>query len=135
MAIRLNREMLNYLHPVGEYYETSNLDFNPNDEWGGKWNLENDGTVLVSRNTSSGSKFNQNIGTVVGAETHTLNQSEMPSHSHGTMCPDGLTGTWAATWTECGFTYPYARTNDVGGNQPHNNVQPSKIVNRWHRIA
>ena len=33
------------------------------------------------------------------------------------------------------YTSDIKTIQNTGGNQPHNNVQPSKIVNRWHRTA
>lgn len=75
-------EIINIMCPVGTYYETSDLNFDPNVMWGGTWELENDGTILVSKSSVSGSKFNVDLGTVVGEETHTLTVAEMPSYKH-----------------------------------------------------
>lgn len=33
-------QMLNYIYPVGSYYETSDADFDPNTAWGGTWTSE-----------------------------------------------------------------------------------------------
>ena len=69
--MKLNPKLwLDLIYPVGTYYETSNTSFDPNTSWGGSWTKEEDGTVLVSKKSSG--KFNQNIGTIVGEETHTL---------------------------------------------------------------
>ncbi len=132
----IRKIIADFNHPIGEYFETDNLSFDPNKEWTGTWNLENDGTVLVSKSSSSSSKFNIDIGKTVGEETHTLTIKEMPSHSHdgipymdwyatpsntntGKVCSDGFK-------TVTGLT---------GGDAAHNNIQPSKVVNRWHRVA
>ena len=71
-------DLLNTLHPVGEYYETSNADFNPNGTWPGTWELENDGRVHISTSTLHAA------GTTGGEErvTLTAGQSGMPSHGH-----------------------------------------------------
>ena len=120
------------VYPVGSYYETSDTTFNPNTTWGGTWELEVDGTVLVSKSTTSGSKFNVDVGTVIGEEEHTLTVNEMPSHNHGVYFQNiGASGAVARV-TTAGNTTP---TSFTGGDQPHNNVQPSKVVNRWHRTA
>lgn len=141
----------NLIYPIGTYYETSDLNFNPNIVWGGTWELENDGTVLVSKSSVSGSKFNVGLGTVVGEETHTLTIEEMPSHAHSNAM---------FTMNEIDNNYGYARggaysdravgradtsqynvlngvqnIQNTGGSVAHNNVQPSKVVNRWHRTA
>lgn len=128
------------VYPVGSYYETSDTSFDPNVTWGGTWELEVDGTVLVSKSTVSGSKFNVVVGTVIGEETHKLTVNEMPSHTHlyrasigagnaegslnfGSQSGSVITGQWGNAM------------QSSGGSQPHNNVQPSKVVNRWHRTA
>lgn len=132
--------MLDLVYPVGSYYETSNTSFDPNITWGGTWELEVDGTVLVSKSTTSGSKFNVAVGTVIGEETHTLTVNEMPSHTHlyrasigagnaegslnfGNINGGVITGQWGNA------------IQSSGDSQPHNIVQPSKVVNRWHRTA
>lgn len=126
------------IRPVGSYYETSDTSFDPNITWGGTWELETDGTVLVSKSTTSGSKFDVDVGTVIGEETHELTISEMPRHSHnsnngattfengGANEPSQISGNRAFTYLALPFT---------GGGQSHNNVQPSKVINRWHRTA
>lgn len=128
------------VYPVGSYYETSDTSFDPNVTWRGTWELETDGTVLVSKSTASGSKFNVVVGTVIGEETHKLTVNEMPSHTHlykasvdagnaegslnfGNINGIVITGQWGNAM------------QSSGGSQPHNNVQPSKVVNRWHRTA
>ena len=126
------------VYPVGSYYETSDTSFNPNTTWGGTWELETDGTVLVSKSSVSESIFNVDIGEVVGEEKHTLTVNEMPSHNH--------TMNAVRQWESNGDHYWLANqdvnnaiengtTSNTGGSQPHNIVQPSKIVNRWHRTA
>lgn len=75
--MKLNPKLiLDLVHPVGSYYETSNASFNPNSAWGGTWTREDDGTTLVSYKSSGA--FNKTIGTIVGEETHTLTKSELP---------------------------------------------------------
>lgn len=124
--------IIDIVYPVGCYFETSDNGFNPNTSWGGTWVLETDGTVLVSKSSESGSIFNDTVGTIVGEEKHTLTIDEMPSHNHGVYFQDmGASGAVARV-TTAGNTTP---TSNTGGDQPHNIVQPSKIVKRWHRTA
>lgn len=138
--------LLDLFYPVGSYYETSNAHFNPNESWGGTWNLDNDGTVLASQNLETGSLFNKDLGTVVGEEKHLLTIEEMPNHNHSTLYWDATK--IGLTTVQKGTGYPRClgvddavisgtnpRTNYTGDNVAHNNVQPSKIVNRWHREA
>ena len=119
------------VYPVGSYYETSDTSFNPNTTWGGTWELETDGTILVSKSSVSESIFNDTVGTIVGEEKHTLTVSELPSNVIQTATAgsntDGyiMRGGYTATGTY----------NSGGAGYAHNNVQPSKIINRWHRTA
>ena len=131
--------LVNLIYPIGTYYETSNVDFDPNTAWGGTWILENDGTVLVSKSNVAGSKFNADIGTVVGSETHTLTVNEMPSHNHGILwgstTGDYYARTIASNVNDTSSQITYDTVKESGGDHAHNNVQPSKIINRWHRTA
>ena len=138
--MKLNPKLLlDVMYPVGSYYETSNTSFNPNTAWGGTWVREDDGTALVSYKSSGA--FNENIETIVGEETHQLTINEMPGHTH--------TLNYGAVSNKAGGVLPGLQSggawNDgidlntqmssIGGNQAHNNVQPSKVVYRWHRTA
>lgn len=135
----MQKLLVDLIYPVGTYYETSEINFNPNTAWGGTWILENDGTVLVSKSNVAGSKFNADISTVVGSETHTLTVNEMPSHNHGILW-GSTTGDYyaraiASNVNDTSSQITYDTVKESGGGQPHNNVQPSKIINRWHRTA
>ena len=124
---------LDAAHPVGSYIETSDTSYDPNESLVGTWILENDGTVLVSKSNTTGSKFNADIGTIVGEEEHTLTTDELANHSHFMTARTVLMsdGNNYGTYIADGIL----ETSKTGGDQPHNNVQPSKISNRWHRTA
>ena len=139
-------DLINIFYPVGTYYETSDTSFDPNASWGGTWVLDTDGTVLASKSNTQGSLLNQSVGTVVGAEKHTLTIDEMPSHNHDTG-KDYNSSRWYVRYTEseAGFgsyqgptPHQMIVTRNVesqGGGQAHNIVQTTKIINRWHRTA
>lgn len=135
----MQKLLVDLVHPVGTYYETSNGEFDPNTSWGGTWELETDGTALVSKSSASSSKFNAGIGTVVGEEEHTLTINEMPSHTHGILWGSGVGDNYAraisSNVNDTTSQITYDTIKAAGGNQPHNNVQPSKICYRWHRTA
>lgn len=63
-------------HPVGSIYETTDVSFNPNVEWGGTWELMDDGRFLLS------SSEQYAVNAVGGEEEHTLSIQEMPNHRH-----------------------------------------------------
>ena len=131
----MQKLLVDLIYPIGCYFETSNSVFDPNTAWGGTWELDQSGTVLVSKSDASGSKFNATVGSVVGEEEHTLTINEIPNHNHGAKY-ENITVSPGDTYTnELRNTNNTLDTTSTGGGQAHNNVQPSKIVNRWHRTA
>lgn len=150
-------------YPVGSYYETSDTTFDPNTAWSGTtWVLETEGLVHVSSGTNYTVSADAQDG---GESKHTLTAAEMPSHGHnirvwntasasgvwkywinnGTELannPYGLRGAFNASWAngnqsaaQSGNGDQAGRSDPSGGGQSHNNMQPYKIVNRWHRTA
>lgn len=126
--------LINVIYPVGTYYETSDTSFNPNTSWGGTWVLEEDGTVLVSKSNVTDSKFNTDVGTVLGEEAVQL---DLPNYqynvwnAHTTNPGNDVSRLWSPDGDALGLGLVYESNKNV----PHNNIQPSKIVNRWHRTA
>jgi microcystin-dependent protein len=69
-----------------------------------------------------------------GAKTHTLTIDEMPSHNHGaTSGQDDQFGSHfdATSQTNNGTIY----TQNTGGGQAHNNLQPYIVVHMWKRTV
>lgn len=102
------------------------------------------GRVAVAAGTGAGLSARQ-LGESFGSETYTLGVREMPSHDHrtaGAWHPLGAegqapkpfqffgTGTLQAgsSWGS-GWEYGGTRTSDAGEGAPHNNVQPSLVLN------
>lgn len=138
-------EIIDKLHPVGEYYTTSNIEFDPNVSWRGKWVKDEDGTVLASKNSEEGSLLNADVDSVVGEEKHTMTLKELAKHSHdyngwGYQVNIGSGDVYA-------LCKPYNEHNnfssdseqtgvqETGESEPFSIVQKTKIVVRWHRIA
>ena len=104
------------------------------------------GRTLVGAGKGDGlsSRF---IGELGGEEQHQLSIPEMPAHSHkpAVGAQDGVDHWWgsdnristpnfdydgsAATKPSDGFIAPSYKTNTVGGNSPHNNMQPYSVAN------
>lgn len=129
-------ELLDYFHPVGSYYETSDTTFDPNTVWGGTWVEDTAGRVLVAKDTGTFAT----VGNTGGEETHTLITDEIPSHNHkykdywNTAAGSGSNPRWCVsmnTTSEPGGT----GTQNAGGDGAHNNLQPYIVVRRWHRTA
>lgn len=139
----MQKLLVDLIYPVGTYYHTSDINFDPNTAWGGTWILENDGTTLASKSNVAGSKFNADIGTVVGEEENTLAINNIPPHKHSmyvynpgaTETASGGSGVLADATSPFKTFWAQLQMDNTGGGQPHNNVQPSKIANRWHRTA
>lgn len=72
----ISRAMCLVAHPVGSIYETTDVSFNPNVEWGGTWELMDDGRFLLS------SSEQYAVNAVGGEEEHTLSVPEIPNHRH-----------------------------------------------------
>lgn len=87
------------------------------------------GKTIVGRDPND-SDF-ANLGNTVGTKTHTLTIDEMPAHKHKVP----LFANGSASGNAIGHPDNYIDNNrtvdsqETGGNQPHNNIQPSRIVN------
>lgn len=134
--------LFDLIYPVGTYYETSDIWFNPMTEWGGTWVMDTKGLVTVGAIEDGGDSpkygtLKLSLGSTTGEAEHTLTINEMPSHSHG-ISTNNQQGNRDFGYD---FTYDYkdqlntGGITAVGGGQSHNNVQPSIGVYRWHRTA
>lgn len=161
--IMQNLQLVDIFYPVGTYYETSDVNFDPNVRWGGTWELEAEGQVHVSAGTNysvNGALTNTSDGgdTTSATGDHTLTISEIPSHEgHLARNSGSYTGYGNATakylkqevlsnygsngrgWNvNGGEITPYGMSRGGGGAHNHGNVstmQPYIVVNRWHRTA
>lgn len=131
-------------HPVGSIYESTDST-SPEVLFGGTWEAMNAGCVLVSSGTAStGTVYT--AGTTGGEETHQLTESELPK-----VTPSFKDGGNALVFgggksdTDVGFSEGQlwkgqnktdgAPFNSIGGDSPHNIMQPYEVVYRWKRIA
>ena len=112
----------------------------------GTWARYAEGRAPVgfSDNTSDIAEY-KTMGNTFGDNTHQLKVDEMPSHAHDLQF-EGFSEGSGSTSNENGFVLPVAdyslgaKTNAVavqqtGGNQPHNNIQPSIVTGYWLRTA
>lgn len=138
--------ILDNVYPVGTYYETSNKNFNPNNSFYGTWVEDTEGLVTIGRYKGDDPSFPYvkiAVGTIQGEKEHLLTVDEIPSHEHeqyATANPGtggtAIRGTFNGEEGDGLSKYAMnAVTASSGNDKPHNNVQPSIGVIRWHRTA
>lgn len=77
------KQLIDIIYPVGSYYETTNVNFNPNTAWAGTtWQRITDGRVLIA----GGGDYT--VGSNYGEKTHKITTAEMPTHSHTASSAD-----------------------------------------------
>ena len=125
--------LLNLVYPIGSIYMSID-NTNPEEFFGGAWIPWGTGRVPVGIDIND-SDFNT-IEKTGGEKTHTLTVYEMPSHSHSINTANGQGN------MEWGYQFSYDGHNSgyngimqqVGGSQPHNNLQPYITCYMWKRV-
>lgn len=125
----LNGKLLDFIYPVGSYYETSDTSFNPNIAWGGTWledtkgrvtvALDSDDTDFASIGATGGSKYLQE-------HTHhylTSGKAYNDSSAVSNLLARGISN------------YDRTQSTQATGNGDSGNLQPYIVVKRWHRTA
>lgn len=133
---------IKYLRPPNNQYILDNFDMNPGANQGlgktdGLWNgwaicNGNNGTDNTDGQTMIGYGANYStIGFSKGEEEHILTISEMPAHNH-TMDSvkqyNNSFGTNGFYDRSQGASSAGLSTENRGGGQAHNNMQPSRVV-------
>ena len=137
--------------PVGKGIYIVYDNSNPATRLGfGVWRLLGEGQALVGLSDVPGHPtWTKTIGSTFGEYKQTLTVDQTPPHSHtqwvngydydnsnygkfassNSVAPnDPNTGSTRGYW-------PENKTSEVGGGQPHNNVQPSFVVAIWLRVG
>lgn len=122
----------------------------------GRWGRFGDGHVLATQaeqNNTLAPSFFKTLRATGGAYTHKLTINEMPKHKHSTAPYDkfsarssdaGDQNSGAHDWGNAYWEYSSllnteakwntATEKERGGDQPHNNVQPSIVIAAWERL-
>lgn len=124
-------------HRIGDIYITTNKT-NPSEIW------PNTEWEPIEGETLGGyKKGDPNFGTLgksIGEAEHTLTINEMPRHSHAqyVTAKAAVTTGVRVDYNEDAPSGAYEQginTGDTGNGQPHNNIQPTRIVMIWIRTA
>lgn len=105
----------------------------------GKWTKFSEGQLLLgigSHTDKNGVTKNISMMQQLGEYEHQLTIDEMPSHKHGYGSYGGVNGTGSAATADEPWEGEQSdgMTLATGGNQPHNNIQPSIGVGMWLRL-
>ena len=141
-------------YPIGSIY-VSTSSTNPSEFIGGEWESYGQGRTLVGVD-SNDSDFST-VEKLGGEKTHTLTIDEMPSHNHvermfldqsgySSVKPAGYAYYIYSTQSSNVITWANAQisnmnywrigdTEDKGGSQAHNNLQPYITTYMWKRTA
>ena len=125
------------VYPVGSIYFNAAVATNPATLLGfGTWEAYGAGRVPVGKSASG--TFDT-LNETMGAETHTLSTSEIPSHTHDVTWPRSNNsggGGPTSPCTSAGDGGPITQASQAtGGGAAHNNIQPSIVVYMWKRTA
>lgn len=154
----IEQTIIDLIYPVGAYVYWENDNLNPNTQFPWQtWAELATGQVLVSRNP--GDANFSSTGQTGGEETHTLVAGEIPPlpFQDGYYSEDlniaqsipgaqffnigGLNnsiGSQSTDYNNSAVFYRNASTlsgNGSGGANPHNNLQPYRVVRVWRRTA
>lgn len=128
----LGKALLDYLHPVGSIYQSTDAT-PPEDLFGGTWEQIKDRFLLAAGDSHA-------AGSTGGEETHILTAAEMANHTHGydytgQSITEGVNAIrlYNAASTQYN-AYTGKATSNCGG-QAHNNMPPYLAVYTWRRTA
>ena len=137
-------EMMDYLYPVGCFFQTTDSNFDPNQAFGGTWSLVEEGRLLQA--TQDSEKIGNSVEAGLPDITGTLEYNKsygVTSYSNGSAT--GAFETYAGSaqyypsgryqgsgW--CDVRFKASNSNGIYGNS--STVQPPTIlVYIWHRTA
>ncbi|MFW2078812.1 phage baseplate protein [Acinetobacter sp. ULE_I010] len=120
---------------IGDIYITLNPE-NPSARLGyGVWELISKGKAIVGlSDITSDPSWTKILGGAFGEFQHTLTVPEIPSHSHAVGYSTNTTGSGVINGTASAANGSNPSEN-TGGGEPHNIVQPSMVFAIWKRIT
>lgn len=139
----IKKVVLDTYFPVGSLYLTVGSE-NPNNTIGGTW------TKLSGYYLYADTSINNTSYTGKHTQSHTLTESQMPSHTHkikrngnytnGIMVDTGNTGQWGSAIVQVGSGNYTAQPNAItventGGGKGHSHNIATKGIYVWQRTA
>lgn len=134
-AINLMKiETLKAENPIG-HIRMETTDVNPANYLGfGTWVLWGSGRVPVGVDTTD-DDFAE-VEKTGGEKTHTLTTNEIPKHKHEiAVRNNSATGLYETKATNATGDVGRAYTQEAGGGQAHNNLQPYITCYMWKRVS
>lgn len=127
------KSVANAVYPIGSVY-ISISPTNPSSFFGGTWVAFATGRTLVG--IDSGQAEFDMVEETGGAKTVTLTVDQIPAHAHSIPNIDAVANAGGSSGTRY---YPSGSTvigtNNTGGGQAHDNLQPYVVVYMWKRTA
>lgn len=132
---QIKKALNELIYPVGSIIYNASSDFDPNTVYGGTW-VRIEGKMIIGYDPDD-DDFNE-VGKTGGSKTHTQTIDEMPSHSHILSRQGG----WGTSTEHTGIlnemtnnVYEDLGTNEVGGGEPMDIMNPYYVANIWLRTA
>lgn len=132
-------------YPLGKVLMFAD-DTDPATLYGGTWKRTAKGKAIVG--VDEDDEDFATAGLTLGEKKHQTTTEEMPEHYHkaeedktheqGAAYARSYGGVDSNAWGSEAGGYAYLKdinTSKVGGNQPHNNIQPSMTFYIWTRVA
>ena len=133
----LTKQMFLLMHPIGCIY-MSTSSVSPQTTFGGTWIRWGNGRVPVGVDTSD-NDFNY-VEKTGGEKEHTLTLEELPTFqpkvtNAWTGSTSGGSNSKIAGYPSSGTGQYQLQCDAIGGDQPHNNLQPYITCYMWKRTA
>ena len=132
----MQNKLLDSVYPIGRgFIDFTNTDYS--NYLGFTWERTLVGLTPVGLDASQ-TEFNT-IGKTGGEKTHQLTIAELPEFKPAALV-DTQTGSVTGSAivyrpVTDGIWYSADMFQTIGGNQPHNNLQPYQVVAYWKRVA
>ncbi len=128
-------------HKVGDIYTTTLAHANAAavaaHHGYGVWERYAEGRTLVGFSTKADDPSDyKTMGNEFGENTHALTEPELAEHSHIVdMYSGSIDGNIRAGTVNTSDQEGNIATSSAGDGEPHNNIQPSRVVGHWLRTA